>query len=157
VNLKELTQVKEFIDDCIECCCQIDECVAEEMAIPEWDSSDDHDAMDGSAVEPHGEGLGTSDVPQDPLAEARVQVERILTNLAEMLDITEPYRKKYDAARIAASGGPKTHLERARMLSQEAIQRQQALPAPSFRKEEADGKKSQTRRVTYKKSKPARS
>jgi len=93
VNLKELEQLKELVDDTLECINQADELVAEEMAIPGHEG-DDPD-MDSGLDERSSQDLGSRDEPQDPLAEARVMLTRAFANMAEVLDITEPHRKRY--------------------------------------------------------------
>jgi len=120
VNLKEHTQLKELLDDIIECLCQIDESLAEEMAIPFSGGTADEN-VHGGADEPPGEGVLSDDV-LDPLEEARVNTVRALGDVAECLDITEPHRKRYEGQRIAAKpAAERTPFESVRLKTQLTI------------------------------------
>jgi len=104
VNLKELEALKELVDDTLECITRCDESLAEEMAFQDGPAGP---AVDGDDAQSGEQGLGDEDSPEDPLAESRGLMTRAFANLAEVLDITEPHRKRYReaAGKSSRAGG----------------------------------------------------
>lgn len=100
MNLKELTEVKEFLDVIIDKCCFIDEQLAMEL-----------DAGPDGAGEPLGQEAD-SDTPPDPLEEARVAVQEVVDLVGAVLDHTEVYRKRYLGQRQQSGGGVAATRER---------------------------------------------
>lgn len=151
VNLKELSNVKELIDTSLEKLAFIIEVLEDELRDFEPESG-----RDGLGGESLGEGPDVEDVP-DPLVDARIAAVHAYDVLASVLDVTEPHRKRYEASRapVARSGNTPGNTPGNTVAS---VERQTTLPrTTSVLKENSNGENATTRRIAYKKSKPARS
>lgn len=109
VNLKDLTDVKEYCDYILDELSTAREAVEQEL-------NPDSDAGEmGSTGESPGE---IQDVPPDPLEDALAALERVHEMVGEVLNVTEPYRKRYQAARddaaAAARNAPRRGARRSR-------------------------------------------
>jgi len=97
VNVKELTDVKTLVDEILELLSESLELIGSELGPMEPDSLGDNDGM---AVA----GEGNDDAGNtDPLVEVEQNLVRAHSWCADILDITEPHRKRY----VAQANGSK--------------------------------------------------
>jgi len=86
MNLKELTNVKELVEEACDKLGFIIEMLEDELRSPTGDGESVSEAGD---VE--------SDAPSDPLEEAEVAARHAYDILGAILDVTEPHRKRFAA------------------------------------------------------------
>jgi len=105
VNLKELSDVKQLVDEVLELLSESLELVGNELGeAPDGAEADatGGDGMDGVAVP--GEDV---DGGQDPLAVVEANLVRAHAWCADILDITEVHRKRYVAQGGRTQPGPR--------------------------------------------------
>jgi len=128
MNLKELTNVKEYIDDALGKLGFIIEVLDGEL----FAGGDG----DGESV---GEGSDLSDEPVDPLEDGRLAAVHAYDLLAAVLDITEVHRKRYLAQRGVAGAGNRAGNTSGNTVA--SVERQEVLPgtAPVLKEGGSDG------------------
>jgi len=103
MNLKDLQDVKELCDDLVSELADAHDRLDEELGPAEPGHSPEPDSPVADAGgESVGEGEAHADAGADPLVEALGAVERAFELVGDLLDITEPYRKRYEAQRDEA-------------------------------------------------------
>jgi len=124
VNLKELTNVKELVEDAVGKIGFIVEVLEAEL-------NEGPDAGGDGSEDEHGHEA--MDTPTDPLEDARIAAVHAYDILAGILDVTEPHRKRFAAqSRVARPAG--NSVATASVASDD---RQHTLP--ELGKEEANG------------------
>jgi len=99
VNLKELTSVKELVEDAVDKIGYIVEVLEQELGDGGPVANDGNE----SDMEPSGQ---ESDTPPDPLEDARIAGVQAYDILGAILDVTEPHRKRFAAqSRVARPSG----------------------------------------------------
>lgn len=110
VNLKELSDVKELVDEVLGILSECLDIVVAELGpfeAREPTGPGEGDGVDGMAVA--GEG---DDGPCDPLEDVESLLRQGFNTLAEVLNVTEPHRKRYAAqASSSMRAAKRAHVE----------------------------------------------
>jgi len=136
MNTKELTDVKELVDEALGKIALIVEILQTELDGPGEPSRENED---------HDADVGEDDGPMDPLEDGRVAAVHAYDLLAAVLDITEPHRKRYAAQRSVANkrGNTSGNTSGNTVAS---LERQATLPgSDSVLKENVNGKNKKSR------------
>jgi len=94
MNLKELTNVKELVEEACEKLGYVIEVLDLELDMGPAGPEGGDEPLGGESLPEHGDGV---DEPVDPLEDAKLACVHAYDILAAILDVTEPHRKRFDA------------------------------------------------------------